>query len=119
MVSSILVLCHSLHQKEIKSTESFPLLKAEDIQLYFNKIAERDPFFKVIFSKLIKNVAAFYLFYFNRRKVECLWQNKRQKRWLEYVLTLLFTCCHYYDLPCYLGLTVLFWNFRCGVREAC
>lgn len=68
MVSSILVLCNSLLQKEIKSMESFPLLKARDIQLYFNKIAERDPFFKVIFSKLIKNVAAFYLFYFNRKK---------------------------------------------------
>lgn len=48
--------------------ESFPLLKARDIQLYFNKIAERDPFFKVIFSKLIKDVVAFYLFYFNRKK---------------------------------------------------
>lgn len=47
--------------------ESFPLLKAEDNQLYFNKIAERDPFFKVVFSKLIKNVSAFYLFYFNRK----------------------------------------------------
>lgn len=45
MVSSILVLCNSLLQKEIKSTESFPLLKAGDILLYFNKIAERDPFF--------------------------------------------------------------------------
>lgn len=45
MVSNILVLCNLLLQKEIKSTESFLLLKAEYIQLYFNKIAERDHFF--------------------------------------------------------------------------
>lgn len=68
MVSSVLVLCNLLLQKEIKSTQSFPLLKAEYIQLYFNKIADRDPFLKIIFSKQIKNVAAFYLFYFNRKK---------------------------------------------------
>jgi len=45
MVSSILVLCNLLLQKEIKSTEPFPLLKAKYIQLYFNKLAERDSFF--------------------------------------------------------------------------
>lgn len=68
MVSSVLVLCNLLLQKKIKSTESFPVLKAEYIQLYFNKITERDTFFYIIFSKQIKNVAAFYLLYFNRKK---------------------------------------------------
>lgn len=44
MVSSILVLCNLLLGEQIKSRGSLPLLKAEYVQLDFNKMAERDPF---------------------------------------------------------------------------